>query len=80
MADLDGAGGLDPVSVPEPLPQDVLHRQLAHKHSVLVLLDVQVLQTLEHQNLSLWWGGGTMTEWLMRYEFTSFILMRDPND
>lgn len=59
LSDLDGAGGLDPLAVPVPLPRHVLHRELADENGVLVLLDVHVLQGLQDQQLALCTHGRT---------------------
>lgn len=53
LSDLDGAGWPDLLPVPVPLPRHVLHRELADKHGVLVLLDVHVLKGLHDQQLTL---------------------------
>jgi len=46
-AGLDRAGRPDPVTALPPLARHVRQGHLAHEHSVLVLLDVQVLQLLD---------------------------------
>lgn len=53
LAYLDGAGGLYPLSIFVPFPLHILHRKLTNEHSVLILLDVQVLEALQDQQLTL---------------------------
>lgn len=52
LPDPNGAGGFDPLAVFEPLSRDTFQRQLTHEHGILILLDVQILQTLD--DLKLW--------------------------
>lgn len=53
MPDLDGARRLNPLPVLEPLSWHVFNRDLAHKHSILVFLDVQVFEAVLDQQLTL---------------------------
>lgn len=53
LADLDGAGGMYLLPVFVPFPQHILHRDLTDEHCILILLDVQVLQALQDQQLTL---------------------------
>lgn len=50
-ADLDGAGGSDLMAVLVPLPRNLLQRDLTHENSILVLLNVKVLQILDYLQL-----------------------------
>lgn len=50
-ADLDGAGGSDLMAVLVPLPSNLLQRDLTHENSILVLLNVKVLQILDYLQL-----------------------------
>lgn len=52
LPDPDGAGGFDLLAIFEPLSRDAVQRQLTHEHGILILLDVQILQTLD--DLKLW--------------------------
>lgn len=53
LTDFDGAGGLYPLAIFIPLSRYVLHRELTNEHCVLILLDVQVVEALRDQQLSL---------------------------
>lgn len=53
LTDFDGAGGLYPLAIFIPLSRYVLHRQLTNEDCVLILLDVQVVEALRDQQLSL---------------------------
>lgn len=50
-ADLDGAGGPDLVAILVPLPSNLLQGDLAHENSVLVFLNVKILQILHYLQL-----------------------------
>lgn len=50
-ADLDGAGGSDLMAILVPLPGNLLQRDLTHENSILVLLNVKVLQILDYLQL-----------------------------
>ena len=54
LAYFDGAGGNYLLPVLEPLPRHVFQGDLTHKHGILVLLHLQVLQALQHLQLALW--------------------------
>lgn len=60
-ADLDGARWSDLVAVFVPLPSDLLQRDLTHEDSVLVLLNVKVLQILHYLQLVFCEVGKTKT-------------------
>lgn len=53
LPDLDGARGLYSLPIFVPLSRHVLHRELANKHRVLILLDVQVLWALQDHQVTL---------------------------
>lgn len=50
-ADLDSAGGSDLLAILVPLPSNLLQRDLTHENSILVLLNVKVLQILYYLQL-----------------------------
>lgn len=50
-ADLDGAGGSDLMAILVPLPSNLLQRDLTHENSILVLLNVKVLQIMYYLQL-----------------------------
>lgn len=54
LSDLDGARGFDSLSVFEPFSRDVGQRNLTHEDGVLILLNLQIIQILQHLQLLLW--------------------------